>query len=612
MAKKSDRVTSRSVNRSGINSYEHTPVIFYTAKPCIWCDAARDFLKLEKINFKEIDVSNEGEARQEMIRKSKQERIPVMDIGGKIIIGYDPEEIRKAVNKDSRPKSFFHLFARRAKANNLEEAKKAFLKPEKKMLWEKRSAKPALAVKKEVFPSHKVSEKATEKIIEKTAHKPSKPIFFKKPLSSKERIIPVVVKKKEEKARTKKKSFHWLILLVLLLVFIILSLVYLFVYDKLDILGALFESLSSGFNLYLSKVGLFVESYLNTEIKFYTAFGILSLLAALIALSLFRSIYLNHRKKLGIMPLQIKKKPSFFSGLFKKKEEEIKPLPSAKIEISRNETEMDSLYHLIQKRGKVDLQEVMHNFGVSKELAEEWAQILESHELITINYPLFNPPILSLSLKAVESKAASKESFKAESVKEPALLKTEKTISKTEKVKEEAEEKTKGEAKSIQKPSIAPKTKFHRQMVFHRPMPASIRNKIKSKLPKWKARKPSITLKTRFHKQREFHRPFLAGIRNKIRNKPPKEKARETSITPKTRFHKQIVFHKSSQADIDDRIRIKPSVSSLMKRIHQKSLYHIRPGTSKAGIRRKISQSHTSISSHHLKDLHLKKKEKRR
>ena len=598
MAKKSNQVTSWSVNKydADINSPEHTPaVLFYTAKPCIWCEATRDFLKLEKIHFKEIDVSKEGEVRQEMVKKSGQERIPVLDIDGKIIIGYNPEEIRKALKKDNRPlKGFFHLFAKRAKANHLEETEKAFSKSEKKepvikslfkkapLPIKKRSAKQSSAIKKESFPR----PKAQIKVEEKAAHKP-KPIFFKKHLPSKPPVIPLIAKKREKKIRARKKSFYWLILLGIIFLFIILSLAYLFIYgklniiyDRLDIFGTLFERLSSIFNLYLSKVKLLVDLYLNTEIKFYAALGVLSLFAALIAFFLFRSIRLNRLKKRGItakaakkkfiflakgkqkeVNLPVKKKLSLFGWLFKKKQE-VKPLASAKIEISKNETEIDSLYHLIQEKGKVNLQEVIHKFGVSKELAEEWAQILESHELIAINYPLFNPPVLSLSLpKAVESQA-SKPALK-EAVKEPTLLKTEKF---KEAVKEEAKEKTKEVITVAKKPGIAPKTRFHQQITFHR---ADIKPKIKSKI---KSKLPVVSMIKRIHQHQQalYHRPLS----------PPKNRpeAGKAGVRKKISRFKRIFSSKKSSS-------------------HQKA--------TKSHI---AAKSHVIVLAHHLKNLHLKKK----
>ena len=64
-----------------------------------------------------------------------------------------------------------------------------------------------------------------------------------------------------------------------------------------------------------------------------------------------------------------------------------------KMVLRGNETSIDLLYRRIQEKGKMSLNEVMTFFHVSKEVAEEWGEILEKHGLITIEYPLFGNPL---------------------------------------------------------------------------------------------------------------------------------------------------------------------------------------------------------------------------
>jgi len=74
-------------------------VKIYTTPTCPWCKKTKGFLKQNKIKYQEVDVSANQKAAQEMIRKSGQSGVPVLDIGGKIIVGFDPEGIKKAVGK---------------------------------------------------------------------------------------------------------------------------------------------------------------------------------------------------------------------------------------------------------------------------------------------------------------------------------------------------------------------------------------------------------------------------------------------------------------------------------------------------------------------------------
>lgn len=64
-------------------------VKIYTTPTCAFCHAAKEFFKEHKIEFKEYDVARDVEAREEMIRKSGQLGVPVIDIGGKLVIGFN-------------------------------------------------------------------------------------------------------------------------------------------------------------------------------------------------------------------------------------------------------------------------------------------------------------------------------------------------------------------------------------------------------------------------------------------------------------------------------------------------------------------------------------------
>lgn len=71
----------------------------YSTQTCPYCIKTRDFLKQKKIKFEYIDVNENHEAAMEMIKKSGQTGVPVLDIGGEIITGFDKEGIIKALKK---------------------------------------------------------------------------------------------------------------------------------------------------------------------------------------------------------------------------------------------------------------------------------------------------------------------------------------------------------------------------------------------------------------------------------------------------------------------------------------------------------------------------------
>ena len=73
-------------------------VIVYSTPNCPYCTMLEEFLKANKIEFKEIDVSKDQDKAKEMVEKSGQMGVPVIDIDGKIIIGFDKEAIKKALS----------------------------------------------------------------------------------------------------------------------------------------------------------------------------------------------------------------------------------------------------------------------------------------------------------------------------------------------------------------------------------------------------------------------------------------------------------------------------------------------------------------------------------
>ncbi len=72
-------------------------VLVYSTLSCPFCKMAKEFLKKHKIKFKDINVGEDQKGAEEMVKKSGQSGVPVMDIDGKIIVGFDQEAIKKAL-----------------------------------------------------------------------------------------------------------------------------------------------------------------------------------------------------------------------------------------------------------------------------------------------------------------------------------------------------------------------------------------------------------------------------------------------------------------------------------------------------------------------------------
>jgi glutaredoxin 3 len=68
-------------------------VIVFTTPTCTYCNATKRYLREKGVRFKEVDVSRDTTAARDMVRRSGQMGVPVIDIGGKIIIGFDRPKI---------------------------------------------------------------------------------------------------------------------------------------------------------------------------------------------------------------------------------------------------------------------------------------------------------------------------------------------------------------------------------------------------------------------------------------------------------------------------------------------------------------------------------------
>lgn len=69
----------------------------YSTLTCPWCLRVKQFLKDNNITFEDVDVSVDSEAAEEIIQKSGQMGVPVLDIDGEIIVGFDKEKIKSAL-----------------------------------------------------------------------------------------------------------------------------------------------------------------------------------------------------------------------------------------------------------------------------------------------------------------------------------------------------------------------------------------------------------------------------------------------------------------------------------------------------------------------------------
>jgi glutaredoxin 3 len=69
----------------------------YSTQTCPYCRMVKDYLKEKGVKFEEIDVSQDSAKAKEMIEKSGQMGVPQIEIGDKMIVGFDKDSIDEAL-----------------------------------------------------------------------------------------------------------------------------------------------------------------------------------------------------------------------------------------------------------------------------------------------------------------------------------------------------------------------------------------------------------------------------------------------------------------------------------------------------------------------------------
>lgn len=73
-------------------------VILFTTPSCSYCRAAKKYLRQRGVRFKDVDVSRDSRAAKDMVKRSGQQGVPVIDIGGKVIVGFDRTKIDRLLD----------------------------------------------------------------------------------------------------------------------------------------------------------------------------------------------------------------------------------------------------------------------------------------------------------------------------------------------------------------------------------------------------------------------------------------------------------------------------------------------------------------------------------
>lgn len=68
-------------------------VLVFTTPTCPWCQRAKLHLKEQKVPFREVDVSRDASAARDLVRRTGQMGVPVIEIDGRPVVGFDRKTI---------------------------------------------------------------------------------------------------------------------------------------------------------------------------------------------------------------------------------------------------------------------------------------------------------------------------------------------------------------------------------------------------------------------------------------------------------------------------------------------------------------------------------------
>ena len=68
-------------------------VLVFTTPTCPWCVRAKSYLTEHRVAFREVDVSRDPAAARDLVRRTGQMGVPVVEIDGRPVVGFDRRQI---------------------------------------------------------------------------------------------------------------------------------------------------------------------------------------------------------------------------------------------------------------------------------------------------------------------------------------------------------------------------------------------------------------------------------------------------------------------------------------------------------------------------------------
>lgn len=77
-------------------------VLVFTTPTCPWCTKVKTYLAQQRVPFREVDISRDAAAARDLVRRTGQMGVPVVEIDGRPVVGFDKPRIDRLLGLGSR------------------------------------------------------------------------------------------------------------------------------------------------------------------------------------------------------------------------------------------------------------------------------------------------------------------------------------------------------------------------------------------------------------------------------------------------------------------------------------------------------------------------------
>lgn len=77
-------------------------VLVFTTSTCPWCTRAKSYLRERRVPFREINIERDPQAAKDLVRRTGQMGVPVIEIDGRPVVGFDRQAVDRALGLASR------------------------------------------------------------------------------------------------------------------------------------------------------------------------------------------------------------------------------------------------------------------------------------------------------------------------------------------------------------------------------------------------------------------------------------------------------------------------------------------------------------------------------